>query len=68
MTHIAKRIGKGRYLYRGHQIWCVGYHKPDHSVIWEGYDENLSAIAHGYTLKECKMRIDKLLDKEETTC
>ncbi len=55
----AKRISKGKYLYRGCIIECVGYYHPEHRVCWECIDNHGNGFGHGYSLKECKMWIDE---------
>lgn len=66
MKHIARKIRKGHYEYRGYEIHCIGYYEPEHKVCWEA---NLigeyGADFHGYSLREIKYRIDEDLDKEE---
>lgn len=61
--HRAHRIGANIYEYRGFQIECVGYYSPEHRIVWEAVDHDGSGFAHAYTFRECKMWIDKELDK-----
>lgn len=63
--HVAHRVNKGIYEYRGFRIECVGYYNPEHRVCWEAVDEDGWGFGHAYTLKECKMWVDKRLDKGE---
>lgn len=46
------------YKYRGYTIKNLGYHQPDHNVIWEATDANGAAAFHGYSLREVESRID----------
>ena len=64
MIHKTKKISKGHYLYRGFEVICVGYYNPEGRVCWEAVDENGCGCAHGYSLKEVKMWIDYILDRE----
>ena len=61
--HHAHRVDTNIYEYRGFQIECVGYYPPEHRVVWEVVDHDGSGFAHAFTLRECKMWIDKELDK-----
>lgn len=63
MKHRAKRIRAGRYLYRGFEIHCVGYHAPDQKVAWEAVDTDGSGFAHAFSLKMCKKLIDDELNR-----
>ena len=63
MAHKTKKLKKGRYLYRGYEIWCVGYYHPEHRVCWECVDEYGDGFGHGYTLNECKHWIDVEIDE-----
>ena len=60
----AKRISKGKYLYRGYIIECIGYYHPEHRVCWECIDNYGNGFGHGYSLKECKMWIDEELNAQ----
>lgn len=59
----AKRIRKGKYLYKGFEINCVGYYPPEKHVCWEAVDENGCGFAHSYSLKQTKLLIDQSLNK-----
>lgn len=59
----AKRIERGRYLYRGYEIEWVGYIDKRHPNAWQakGHD-GVSCFAQSGSLTETKMYIDDLLD------
>jgi len=59
----AHRVDTNIYEYRGFQVECVGYYPPEGRVVWEAVDHDGSGFAHAFTLRECKMWIDKELDK-----
>ena len=61
----AHRVVSRIYEYRGFQIECVGYYPPEHRVCWEAVDEDGNGFAHAYTLRECKMLVDKELEKDD---
>lgn len=63
VTTKAKRLRKGKYLYRGYIITCVGYYNPEQKVVWEAEEENGDGLAHAYSLKDTKKIIDELIDK-----
>lgn len=58
MNEVIKIISPGHYLYRGFEIYCLGYYPPERSVVWEAYDENGCGFAHAHTLKEVRLLID----------
>lgn len=60
MKHRAKRIHKGKYIYRGYIINCLGYYHPDHRIVWEAEDENGCGFAQSFSLREVKNEIDDL--------
>lgn len=62
-THKAKRLWKGRYLYRGYIIHTVGYYPPEHRVCWEAMDEKGYAFAHSFSMRECKKWVDREIEK-----
>lgn len=64
MKHTAKRISSGEYVYRGYKIIRFGYHPPDHSVIWEGVNDEGDADAHGHSKRHVMREIDYLLDNK----
>lgn len=64
ITHKAKRIRAGKYIYRGYEIYCCGYYPPEQRVVWEAADENGCGFAHDYSLKGVKKLIDLDLDKK----
>ena len=61
--HKAKRLWKGRYLYRGYIIHTVGYYHPEHRVCWEAIDENGYGFAHSFSMRECKMWVDREIER-----
>jgi hypothetical protein len=63
--HHAHRVDTNIYEYRGFQIECVGYYPPEHRVVWEAVDHDGSGFAHAFTLRECKIWVDKELDKTD---
>lgn len=64
MNYSAKRLEKGKYLYRGYIIQCIGYYSPEHRICWECIDEYGCGFGQGYSLNECKMWIDEELKNE----
>lgn len=64
ITHKAKRIRAGKYIYRGYEIYCLGYYPPEQRVVWEAVDENGCGFAHYYSLKGVKKLIDQDIDKK----
>lgn len=58
------RIRKGHYLYNGYLIYSIGYYNPEHCVCWEAVDVNGNGVAHGKSMKECKMWVDILIEKK----
>ena len=62
-TYKAKRLGDGRYLYRGYVIHTVGYHSPEHRICWEAMDENGCAFAHSFSMRECKKWVDREIER-----
>lgn len=62
--HVAKRISKGHYIYRGLDI-RGRYYPPEHRVCWEALEEEgYMAFAHSYSLKRTKALVDYELDKK----
>ena len=63
----AKRIGNGRYLYRGYEIQRYPSEGllPGSKYIWEASDEYGCGFAHSSTLGYCKQQIDEELAKVE---
>lgn len=56
----AKRVGSGRYLYKGYLIYNLGYFHTEHQVIWEAVNpETNCGDYHAYTLKDIKRQIDE---------
>lgn len=45
------------YVFRGCTIRNMGYHQPDHCVLWEATDKDGGVVAHGKTLRECEIII-----------
>lgn len=64
ITHKAKRIRAGKYIYRGYEIYCCGYYPPEQRVVWEAVDEYGGGFAHNYSLKDVKILIDQNLDEK----
>lgn len=62
-TEKAKKLRRGKYIYRGHTVTCVGYYPPEHKVVWEAEDENGNGFAHSFSLKDTKRLIDDSLDR-----
>lgn len=56
-------MSKGRYMYRGVCIYCIGYYEPEHRIVWEGTCDGLQGDYHGYTLGQVKALIDLDLEK-----
>ena len=63
ITHKAKRIRAGKYIYRGYEIYCCGYYPPERRVVWEAIDEYGCGFAHHYSLKGVKKLIDQSLNE-----
>lgn len=62
----AKKIRKGKYLYRGYEITCIGYYPPKQKIVWEAVDPQAShGYFHGFSLKELKRWIDKYEDGKD---
>lgn len=59
----AHKVDTNIYEYRGFQVECIGYYPPEGRVVLEAVDHDGSGFAHAFTLRECKMWIDKELDK-----
>ena len=59
----AKRISNGFYIYRGYEIHCIGYYRPEHKIVWEAVDENGCAFAHSYSLRDTKIFIDEEINR-----
>ena len=62
MKHKAKRIGCGKYEYRGLIVCSVGYYPPEKRICWEVVDHDGSCFAHAFSLRESKNRINQELD------
>ena len=58
----AKRIERGRYLYRGFVVRCLGYIKG--GARWEATDHDGSSFAHSHRLRDTKSLIDYELKRE----
>jgi hypothetical protein len=63
-TEKAKKLRRGKYLYRGYVVTCVGYYHPEHKVAWEAEDENGNGFAHSFSLRDTKRLIDDSLDRQ----
>ena len=62
----AKRLGNGRYLYRGYIIQRhpnEGFF-PKTKYIWEAIDHDNSGFAHSGRLSDTKRMIDEEEDKQ----
>jgi hypothetical protein len=57
--YVAKKISAGHYIYRGIDIYRIGYYPPEKRVVWECVDENGNGFGHDYSLKGCKFWIDE---------
>jgi len=64
--HVAHKITSGHYLYRGFFIICIGYYNQEQRVCWEAYDSRGYGFAHGYTLKDSKRLVDRVIDEYDT--
>ena len=62
---VAKRVSSGHYIYRGFDIYRIGYYPPEKRVVWECVDENGNGFGHDYSLKCCKFWIDEALFQSE---
>ena len=59
MKNTAKKERKGKYLYRGYEIQCIGYYPPEKRIVWEAnFKGEMDAAFHGFSLKEVKALID----------
>lgn len=47
------------YLYRGYTVKNLGYHQPDHHVVWEATDAQGAGCFHGKTRHEVFSLIDE---------
>lgn len=63
MKHIAKKLSKGHYIYRGFKVNCIEYYAPEKCSVWEAVDHDGSGFAHSFTLRDTKRLIDEELDK-----
>ena len=61
----AKRLGRGRYLYRGFIIHCCGYFDSTYRNVWEVIDHDGSAFGHSGSLRESKRDVDEELEREQ---
>lgn len=59
------KLSAGRYLYRGYEIHRIGYHSPDHKIVWEAFDKNGYAVVHSFSLRNVKFLIDNVVAKCE---
>lgn len=56
----AIKVGRGRYKYKGYQLFNYAYYHPDHCVWWEATNiETGCADYHANTKKELMDMIDK---------
>ena len=58
----AKKLERGKYLYRGFIIECVGYIDSQHHNAWQAHDDICDYCAQSGTLKEAKIWIDDEID------
>lgn len=64
MKNTKKKVRKGKYLYRGYEIQCIGYYHPEKRIVWEAnFKGEIDAAFHGFSLKEVKVLIDNHEDK-----
>ena len=66
MKHKCKRLGNGKYLYRGFEIQRYkneGFMSSAYKYVWEAIDEDGCGFAHSGTLSLTKILIDDELDK-----
>ena len=63
IKHKAKKIERGRYLYRGFAVRCLGYTKGGRAC-WEATDHDGSGFAHSHRLGDTKSLIDYELKRE----
>ena len=64
-THRTKRLGSGRYLYRGFVIERYGYLHEDGRIRWVGWQakaHNGSTFGQSFSLSESKKAVDYVLD------
>ena len=61
--HRAKRLGSGRYLYRGFVIENVGYRSNDCRVGWEVNDGDGSSFGQSFSLREAKLCVDYEIER-----
>lgn len=63
LVNRAKKIRKGKYLYRGYEITRIGYYPPDQKTVWEAVDPQTNCGEfHGFSLREVKYWIDEYED------
>ncbi|MBR5297444.1 MAG: hypothetical protein IKU29_06225 [Parabacteroides sp.] len=62
MTIKAKKIRRGKYIYRGYIITCIGYYPPEQKTVWEAEDENGYGFAHSFSLRDTKRLVDESLN------
>ena len=62
MTIKAKKIRRGKYIYRGYIITCIGYYPPEQRTVQEAEDENGCDFAHSFSLRDTKHLIDESLN------
>lgn len=64
MKHKCKKVGNGKYNYRGYDLYNYGYYASDKCVWWEGTDTKTNCgDFHAATKKDLKIMIDEDLDK-----
>lgn len=62
MTQQAKKIKAGRYSYRGYTIYRDENTQAGYFGSWRVW-ETLGTMLHGHSLKECKNRIDRHIER-----
>ena len=60
--HKAKRLERGRYLYRGFEVEWVGYIDKYHPNAWQAKDHNGTYFAQSGSLALTKLLIDDVLE------
>lgn len=60
---LAKKISKGHWTYRGFDLVCFDYYKPDHKIAWEGTDKE-GNVVRGFSMRETKFWVDQFLKDE----
>ena len=59
----AKRLSAGHYVYRGYEVYSVGYYPPEGCVCWEAVDSDGCGFAHSHSLAETKLLVDQELER-----